>query len=1113
MTNECAHSTLCSTLRLRSELLKQRNPETFPIDTIPLLMSYPLKNTDPVPKRFENIYQGRIRQFTANSGEYRDLNLAHYYDRSRIDDENFIKLKVFSVPDLQRPSFQEAMAMAKGNWHPTHKGDLFGPSWSTHWFRIELRIPSDWANASENPIFNFDSSDEGFYYTAEGVPVHGLSGEHRRTEIELSKEWIEKDDSEWHVFYIETSCNNITGVGTPADPNRQFRLNTADLVLPNSITRALYIDFWILGDCAREFPGGTWQKYKALDLCNKIINTFDRENVDESAKKCRELAATYFGDVDTSEIYRTSLAKHGNSDNKVHASSLNDDLVYCLGNCHIDTAWLWPYAETRRKVARSWSSQLELLEKYPEYVFVASQAVQFEWLKEDHPDLFKRIQEAVKGGRFIPIGGSWVENDTNMPNGESLVRQMCLGQQFFEREFGMKSKVFWLPDTFGYSPQIPQICRLADQPYFLTQKLSWNDIDKFPFSTFNWVGLDGSQVVCHMPPANTYTADANFGDVMRSSMQNRSLDTAQHSMMLFGYGDGGGGPTAEMIEKLRRCRGISDNVNILPSAASGPEFTPNSFFQKILDSTDNGKSLATWKGEMYLEYHRGTYTTQAAIKRGNRRSEVLMRDLEKFATTASFNHATDDASEEYVYPFEEIENLWKKVCLNQFHDVLPGSGITMIYEDARRIYDEIWVEGNNLLNAALKSLGCHTAPFSSRHMSCLVEGSKENDIKYRETAALRETHSRIPAYDFDNDSELQIEDSVFNLENNSFKLEFVNGKLVSILDKSASNREVLAPNSIGNQLLLLEDQPMNFPAWDTEQYSTEKILRLDPQHWYQHSEICAEFKYKFSKSTVTQKVFLTEQYIQFSTDVNWNETYQFLKVEFPVDILSDFATYETSFGNQRRPTHYNTSWDASKFEVCGHRYADLSQYDYGVSLLNDSKYGYSIHGNKMRLSLLRSPKNPDGTADMTNHSFNYALAPHVNGFSPETVRLAAEFNSIPYWIKSREAITVFKHTMYLFDSPSVVLSSLKRGFKDRYDGKIRTVARFYETMGGKTTANLFIDEASQIKNIFECNVLEEESSYKSLNHKLIKANNEEALVRLPMSPFEIKTIIVEYSNN
>lgn len=1001
-----------------------------------------------MPKKIESLYQGRIRQFTDANGQYHKLNLPAFYDRKR-KHKGHVKLEVYSVPGLERPLFHEAIG--KAEWRDVSIGESFGPSWATHWFKVQVMLPTKWKEYKEPAVFDFDSSDEGFLFSENGTPQVGLSGEHKRREWEIPSKWY---DGEWHTFYIETACNHIQGLGAPPPANLQFRLNTADLVVPNAAARALNIDFWIIGDAAREFPADSWQKHRALDVLNRIMNVFDYDNPDESIAKAREIAQEYIGpNVDSSRVY-------DQSSNAVGPVNSGSSTVYAMGNCHIDTAWLWPFAETRRKIARSWASQLNLIERYPEYKFSASQAVQFSWLLEDYPDLFDRVKQAAKDGGFIPIGGAWVECDTNMPSGESLARQVLLGQSFFKEHFDMQSRTFWLPDTFGYSPQLPQICRLAGMDRFLTQKLSWNNINVFPNSTFNWVGLDGSQVLCHMPPANTYTAEAHFGEVKRSISQHKNLDSEQHGLLLFGHGDGGGGPTAEMLEKLRRCRGLADTVGELPRVDVG--HTVDEFYDVILQNTNQGSSLVSWVGELYLEYHRGTYTTQAYIKESNRRAEVLMHDVELLATCASLH---DD---DFKYPYEQLRDTWRLVCQNQFHDVLPGSSIGEVYKEARALYEKIFQSGYTMMDDAVEALGYDS----------------DNDGKLNTLPWSRSESKKLTVG-------IESKDTV--LSNEWLTVTFAEGVVSKIYDKRVK-REVLVPGTTGH-LVLFEDQPMNFPAWDTEVYATEKGVVLVPDSEELEDDIHIA-RYKFRKSSAVVYTSLHDDQVRVRVDVDWHETYQFLKAEWHPDITSDHATYETSFGMHRRPTHFNTTWEAAKFEVCGHKFADLSDWNYGVSLLTNSKYGYSIHGKRMRLSLLRSPKSPDAHADMGKHSIEYRLLMHQGPMSPKVIRAAYEFNypALPYQaIKGSKDIDLFE-----VDSENVVVTAVKLG---ESRAKKEVIVRMYEAMGGRNrvtfTSKLKLKQATRV------NLLEQEVGDDFKLH----GNSAEFEIK----PFEIVTLRLRIS--
>lgn len=623
---------------------------------------YPLRAPKPVGQLISHIYKDRINQFYSR-GQYERQNLLAMMNEAVVSGEPHVQLSVWHAPGQSRPTFEEATSH---KFEKTSVGQWFGPSWTTHWFKVVLKVPADLRDKRLLEL-HWDANNEGMVWTEDGKPLQGLTGGGERVE------WILPDsfrDGKEHTIYIEMACNGMFGNAPggdsiqPPDPNKYFRLDRAEIVAVDPDARQLFIDIWIIGDAAREFPQDSWEQHKALKVCNEIIEAFELGNR-ESLKTCRQIAEEYIG-------------PHVNSE-KVYDSG-KEPLVYGIGHCHIDSCWLWPFAETKRKVARSWSNQCDLMDRYPELNFACSQAQQYKWLKQLYPSVFERVKTKVAQGRFHPIGGSWVEHDTNMPSGESLVRQFLYGQRFYESNFGSRCKTFWLPDTFGYSSQLPQICRLSGMTRFLTQKLSWNNINRFPHTTFNWVALDGSQVICHMPPANTYTAEAHFGDVKRSMSQHKSLDQDATSLLVFGKGDGGGGPTWQQIEKLRRCRGISDTVGLLPRVHMGNSV--DDFFDRLERKAD---TFVTWYGELYFELHRGTYTTQSNNKRNNRRAEVVLRDLELLATVVSVKDSS------YKYPKKEFDDMWELVLLCQFHDCLPGSSIEMCYRESDEVSQPCFV--------------------------------------------------------------------------------------------------------------------------------------------------------------------------------------------------------------------------------------------------------------------------------------------------------------------------------------------------------------------------------------------------------------------------------------
>ena len=778
---------------------------------------------------------------------------------------------------------------------------------------------------AERLEFHWDANNEGMVWSEDGIPLQGLTGGGERTEWILPESFR---DGKAHTFYIEMACNKMFGNAPGGDsiqPPRKdhyFTLHTARIASVNLQARALYIDFWIVGDAAREFPNDSWEKHQALQVCNAIMDAFIAGNgSQESIEKGRNIAQQYIG-------------RHASSEKAYHSE--RDAIVTAIGHCHIDTCWLWPWAETKRKVARSWLNQCDLMDRYPEHRFTASQAQQYKWLKQYYPNAFDRVKEKVKMGTFLPIGGSWVEHDTNLPSGESLVRQFLYGQRFFESHFGERCTTFWLPDTFGYSSQLPQLCRQAGMSRFFTQKLSWNNINRFPHTTFRWVALDGSQVMCHMAPSETYTANAHFGDVKRSVTQHKSMVQDHTSLLVFGKGDGGGGPTWEMLDKLRRCRGLSDQIGRLPRVKMGD--TVDDFFQRLEMKAANGTEFVTWYGELYFELHRGTYTTQAKNKRYNRKAEILLREVEFIATFASLKEGSS-----YRYPKAELDEMWENVLLCQFHDCLPGSSIEMCYDDTDAVYAKVFDVGNKAKADALSSLGLESVDSDEPGKYVAL-----NTLPWARTDIVelpRNSHAHLPygARDYarvrpgidpegdclqdlyepnDGHDPLQrvdVEESregVFKMSNCSIEVTVEAGCIISLVDKRLQ-RELIAEGEKANQLVLFDDKPLYWQAWDVEVYHLESRTPLPPGT----SRIKENSKVKVSVETKTQiseyswaitTISLASaekeelSMVVVDCEVEWHETMKFLKVEFPVDIISSEASYETQYGLVRRPTHYNT---------------------------------------------------------------------------------------------------------------------------------------------------------------------------------------------------------------
>lgn len=955
-----------------------------------------------------------------------------------------VEIEVFSVPNLERMPYAEAM---RQKFAPCKVGQSFGPSWSTHWFRIRSTVPSHWRGEVH---LLWDSNCEGCVYI-NGVPTQGLlgtDGADRRAEFAIGRDIHGSTTIE---LVVEMAANGVFGVGNgglinPPDPARQYTLQQCELGWFDREAWELLWDFTVISDMARELPENDWRGQQALYVANSIQNTVwtdDRQTIANG----RKLAARFLAE------------SNGDGDDVFTVSG--------IGHCHIDTAWLWPYAETRRKVARSWSTQLRLMEDYPWYKFGASQAQQYEWLKQDYPVLYDRVKAAIHKGTFLPIGGTWVEMDCNLPSGESFCRQFLFGQRFFKKEFGKYCPEFWLPDTFGYSAQLPQIIRSSGIKYFLTQKLSWNNINKFPLHTFYWEGLDGTQVLTHFPPADTYCSHVSVKDILYSVTNYKDKERSKDVMLVFGHGDGGGGPQEEMLERMKRMKNVRGLPRVEPRS-------PEEFFQRLEKRTE---PLLKWKGELYFELHRGTYTSQAQTKKGNRLCELLLREVEFWSC------ASGDVSE---YPVDELARLWKLVLLNQFHDVLPGSSIGAAYVDCAIHHADVLTSGKQLLQNAVSRLAESSNKRTKSQGGDSARGLKVyNSLGWTRTEILPNSNLAVtvPAFGtaFAASAEAganplgRKDGSSWILANEHLVARFSqNGKLMSLVHV-ASGREAISGE--GNSFIIYDDVNLFWDAWDTEVFHLEKfhhITNVPTIEFESNSPLAVTLKLKLKiseTSNLEQHIVLTKfsKRLDFKTKVNWNENRRFLKVAFPTSINSPYsqATFETQFGHLQRPTHRNTSWDWARFEVCAHKWADLSEYGFGLALLNDCKYGYAVEGNVMRLSLLRSPKAPDANCDIGTHEFTYSLMPHAGTFQEAGVIQEAYNLNIPLVVDPVERpVAPTSSSLFVVSNPAVILETVKKAEDDN-----GLVLRFYEAFG--STAHFSFSTSLPFSKVSVVNVLEE----------------------------------------
>ncbi|XP_042330389.1 alpha-mannosidase 2C1 [Sceloporus undulatus] len=1015
----------------------------------------------------------RVEKFV--SGTYfLDCNL-----RGRLfgDTCSLTALSCFETP--KRIPYDEAV---RQEFRPIKVGDAFGLTWHTCWFKVELSVPREWTGKEVHLLW--ESEGEGMVWR-DGQPVQGLTTEGEKTSY-IVTDSLKETDSHSLTLYVEVACNGLFGAGkdsmiAPPDPNKKFSLHKAELVVYNRDVHELLVDFEILLDMAKLLGEENQRSFQVLYAANRMVNLCDVTNP-STFHAVHELACSVFSQ------------KNGESQHTIHA----------MGHCHIDSAWLWPYEETIRKCARSWVTVVQLMEKNPEFTFVCSQAQQFEWVKNWYPGLYTAIQNFAKQGRFIPVGGTWVEMDGNLPNGESMVRQFLQGQRFFQQEFGKMCLEFWLPDTFGYSAQLPQVMRGCGISRFLTQKLSWNLVNTFPHNTFLWEGIDGSQVLAHFPPADSYGLSGCVEEMLKTVKNNRDKGRVNHSAALFGFGDGGGGPTQKILDRLKRMKDMDGLPRVQMS-------TPDQLFSAL---EKEKVQLCTWVGELFLELHNGTYTTHGQIKKGNWECEVLLHDIEVLSSIALSRKSS------FQYPSAKLQHLWRLLLLNQFHDVLPGSCIQLVVEDAMRYYAEIQSSGAELLKDTMQSLfGDLLESHEKARESILVVNTlpwERTEVIAKAGAGGSETLALVtvpsmgycaiqdslsPPYPVTVTKEA---DGSVIMENGIVRVHLDTVGRVTSLYLIESERESITEGHCANQFVIFDDVPLYWDAWDVMDYhlETRKPITqvLKPMEIILSGRLRGSVKFSLQinqKSILTQEIILdaASPCVRFQTQVAWNEAHKFLKVEFPVRVRSSNATYEIQFGHLQRPTHWNTSWDWARFEVWSHKWMDLSEHGFGVALLNNCKYGCSVHGNVMSLSLLRAPKSPDATADIGHHQFTYALMPHVGSFQEAQVVHQAYNLNFPLHTMPSISGQCPSWSAFSVQSPAVVLETVKQA-EDRPNALI---IRLYEAHG--STVITWLQTCLPVQEAIMCDLLEQPDP----SHCL--ALGEHGL-KLSFTPFQVQSVML-----
>lgn len=967
-------------------------------------------------------------------------------------------------------------------------------------------FPQD-ADASEVAWEKFDCKtmhwygpDKHYWFRAEFTVPKSMDGKaiwmNVRTQID---EWDDGKNPQFLLFLDDVATQGI-------DMNHRKVLLTRNAVAGQtykldlqSYTGTLHSEFNLLIDIL-EIDPRIEKLFYDLDV---PLSAFSRMEKDDKVR--RDIEAVLNETVNLldlrntySEEFYASLAKADAYITKAlyeDMAGYEDVIATCIGHTHIDVAWWWTVEQTREKVGRSFATVLKLMEEYPDYKFMSSQPQLYFFLKERYPELYAKVKERVKEGRWEAEGGMWVEADCNTTSGESLVRQFIHGKRFFKEEFGVDNKILWLPDVFGYSGALPQIMKKSGIDYFMTTKLAWNQFNQMPHDTLNWKGIDGTSIFTHLITTlgvgqsvenffTTYNGMLHPDAIMGGWARYQNKEINNDILISYGYGDGGGGPTREMLEtSMRMDKGVRGIPKVRQAFAK-------TYFDELYDRVKDHKRLPEWEGEFYFEYHRGTYTSMARNKRSNRKSELGLMDLELLAILAQ--------EKGLQYPMEELRAMWEKVLLNQFHDILPGTSIKEVYEVTKKEYAEIAEKSEKLITERLDTL---TEAGEGITVYNTLGFDRDDIVKLGDVkaAALRDEAGNIYSVQQTKDGAVAFVQNIpskgsktfevltgtveevkpFTLTGNTLETPFYTieldeeGMFTSIFDKE-NDREVLKEGERGNVIRMYEDKPIYYDNWDIDIFYTEKYwdaTDVSRMEWTEMGSTRAtlEIDRVISKSMIKQKIYFygDNRRIEFETYVDWKDNQHLLKVHFPVNIHSDEATFDIQFGNITRKIHTNTSWDKARFESCGQKWIDFAEGHYGISLLNDCKYGHSIKDSNMAITLIKSGIEPNPTTDQEEHFFTYALYPHAGNWrTAGVVEEAYKLNQPAYAVAGGIPGTTSSYASV--NKSNVILETVKLA----EDGN-GVVLRLYESDNALTKAHISLEKIASIVKIEECNLIEE----------------------------------------
>lgn len=930
-----------------------------------------------------------------------------------------VSVEAWEVPDEPVPFAQ----VAGKPFSPFQPGQVWGAPWGTTWLRVSGSVPAEWPqDAAVELVVDLGFMPahpgfqaEGLIFTEDGAIIKAL--EPRNTFVRL-----EASPGSLFTILIEAASNPDIGgewkylptpLGDKATAGRDplYRFAGAWVASLDIEAFGLERDWAVLEGVMRELPTQSARRARILRALEAATDTLDFDDIAGSAAAARaELAP--------------ALAA---------GASASTHRVVATGHAHIDSAWLWPIRETIRKCARTFSNVLDLMDQYPDFVFSASSAQQYAWMRDLYPQIFAGIKKRVAEGRWAPVGGMWVESDTNLPGGEAMARQLVAGKGFFLREFGVETDEVWLPDSFGYSGALPQIVAASNSHNFLTQKASWNETNTMPHNTFLWEGIDGTRVFTHFPPVDTYNSNLGAPDLARAEKQHAERGFSDLSLVPFGFGNGGGGPTREMLEEGLRKRDLEGS----PKVQFG---RPDRFFAEAREELS---APAVWSGEMYLEFHRGTYTSQSRTKLGNRRSEHLLREAELWATTAAVRVGA-------AYPAEELWRAWETTLLQQFHDILPGSSIAWVHQEAERNYAAVAASLEALIASSITALsGSGDVPVAAS-VAFNASPFAVDGVPPLSAGVITTTTSRVVR---DGDGWVLESDAV------SARID-ADGLIASLVDRR-SGRDVIPAGDAGNRLQYFRDAPNQWDSWDVDKAYERTPIDGVGQATITAAEGTSEIEVSriVGKSSVVQRLRLSPAgtALEIDTRVDWNERQKFLKLAFPFDVLANHAASEVQFGHVSRATHSNTSWDVARFETAAHRWVHVSEPGLGVTVANDRVYGHDITRTTrpdggtttlVRESLLRAPTFPDPVADQGEHLFRHSI---VVGELLDGVAEGYRIN-LPLRVVTGRAV----EPILSVDNPAVVIEAVKLA----EDGSGDVVVRLYEARGGKARATVIPGFAS-----------------------------------------------------